>query len=127
VAPGDVHALADAIGRLAQDRELREQMGRSAQERYRTLFAPAAVVPLLVETYERVMRNGAQTSAASGNGHFHPWRDSMNRKVTSVSVRGGSDLDSRWSTGTGQSSVISVVGGLLFGGQQLISWICENW
>jgi glycosyltransferase involved in cell wall biosynthesis len=127
VAPGDVHTLADAMRRLAQDRELREQMGRSAQERYRTLFAPAAVFPLLVETYERVMRNGAQTSAASGNGHFHPWRDFMHRKATSVSVRGGSDLDRRWSTGSGQSSVISVVGGLLLGGQQLISWICENW
>lgn len=71
VPPGDVNALAMAMSRLASDPALREQMGKSAKDRYQELFSPAAVVPLLLDTYERLMANG-RAPAVTQNGH-HPW------------------------------------------------------
>jgi glycosyltransferase involved in cell wall biosynthesis len=70
---GDMEALAQTIVRIAQDGDLRERMGQKAKERYQQLFAPAVVVPLLLETYERVRRNGSSTQIPSGNGNTHPW------------------------------------------------------
>lgn len=79
VAPGDTAALAEAMLRLANDPELRRQMGAAAQERYQKLFSPKVVLPLMLDTYERVVRNGHATNAtASGNGHGHPWTESLN-------------------------------------------------
>ncbi|HKG61479.1 MAG TPA: hypothetical protein VKB05_17095 [Pyrinomonadaceae bacterium] len=44
-------------------------MGQAARERYLKLFAPNAVLSMLVDTYSRVAgRNGY----VSQNGH-HPW------------------------------------------------------
>lgn len=68
VPPGNSGALAEAMLRLAQDSDLREQMGRAAQVRYQNLFSPKAVVPLIVETYERVAGKVHQTNV-DGNGH----------------------------------------------------------
>lgn len=69
VPPGDTAALAAAMQRLASDPALRESMGRAARERYLKLFAPDAVLSMLVDTYSRVAgRNGHE----SQNGH-HPW------------------------------------------------------
>ena len=69
VPPGDTAALAGAMQRLASDPALRERMGRAARERYLKLFAPDAVLSMLVDTYSRVAgRNGH----VSQNGH-HPW------------------------------------------------------
>jgi len=69
VPPGDTAALAGAMRRLASDPALRERMGRAARERYLKLFAPDAVLSMLVDTYSRVAgRNGH----VSQNGH-HPW------------------------------------------------------
>ncbi|MDX6575485.1 MAG: hypothetical protein QOE96_1438 [Blastocatellia bacterium] len=74
VPPGDTAALADAILRLARDAGLRQTMGAAAKARYQALFSPKVVVPLMVETYRRVTRNGHGISAAvEGNGHVHPW------------------------------------------------------
>jgi glycosyltransferase involved in cell wall biosynthesis len=70
---GDIEALAETIARLAQDENLRERMGQKAKERYQKLFAPTVVVPLLLETYERVRRNGSSPHVKSGNGNKHPW------------------------------------------------------
>jgi glycosyltransferase involved in cell wall biosynthesis len=73
VPAGDMSALAEAMLRLAQDPELRQTMGAAAKERYQKLFSPGVVVPMMVDTYRRVMRNGhgaAETFAT--NGH-HPW------------------------------------------------------
>lgn len=73
VAPNDVNALADAMSRLAGDKDLRLRMGLAARKKYEQLFSPKAVLPMLVDFYERVI----DKHAASGNGaskHLdHPW------------------------------------------------------
>ena len=71
VPAGDAQALADAMLRLAGDRDLRDAMGSAARARYESLFSPAAVLPLILKTYQRVSGNGHQ--AAKENGHRHPW------------------------------------------------------
>src|SRR5258706_8756704 len=73
VPAGDMGALADAMLRLAQDPELRRTMGAAAKERYQKLFSPGVVIPLMVDTYRRVVRNGhGVPETVSTNGH-HPW------------------------------------------------------
>lgn len=69
VPAGDGVALADAMTKLASDKECRLQMGRAARERYLKLFSPTAVVPLLLETYSRLAGNGTLAIGSS-----HPWR-----------------------------------------------------
>ena len=49
VPPGDSAALADAMQCLASDPALRKRMGQAARERYLKLFAPDAVLSMLVE------------------------------------------------------------------------------
>ena len=69
IPPGDSAALADAMQQLALDPALRKRMGQAARDRYLKLFAPNAVLSMLVSTYARVAgRNGHE----SRNGH-HPW------------------------------------------------------
>jgi len=70
VAPGDADALGKAMTKLAGDAELRNRMGLAARQRYEKLFTSEAVVPLLTDFYERLVRH-EQASAAT-NGH-HPW------------------------------------------------------
>lgn len=72
VPPGDTSALAQAMLRLAKDKDLRRTMGQAARKRYQQLFSPSAVVPLMLETYRRVTQNGHYV-AENGNGHVHPW------------------------------------------------------
>ena len=61
---------------LAQDAELRRTMGAAARERHQKLFSLKVVVPLMVETYRRVMRNGHGVSeTVAGNEYVHPWAD----------------------------------------------------
>src|SRR6185312_8397002 len=62
VPPGDSAALADAMQRLASDPSLRKRMGQAARERYLKLFAPDAVLSMLVSTYSRVSGNGHDIS-----------------------------------------------------------------
>lgn len=74
VPPGDVSALADAMIKLVENPELRKSMSVAAQERYRKLFSPDAVVPLMLETYERVRNNGNQKAASDSTpSSLHPW------------------------------------------------------
>src|SRR5215211_2168338 len=54
IPPGDSGALADAMQCLASDPALRKRMGHAARERYLKLFAPHAVLSMLVDTYSRV-------------------------------------------------------------------------
>jgi glycosyltransferase involved in cell wall biosynthesis len=75
VPPGDANALAQAMLRLARDQDLRQSMGRAAYERYQRFFSPHAVLPLMLQTYERVSGNGHYIAQISGNGHLHPWAD----------------------------------------------------
>ena len=71
IPPGDSAALADAMHRLASDPALRKRMGQAARARYLKLFAPDAVLSMLVTTYSRICgTNGHHIT--SGNGQ-HPW------------------------------------------------------
>lgn len=54
VPPGDADAVARAIESLLADAERRERLGRAAQERARTLFSPAIVIPRYEALYRRV-------------------------------------------------------------------------
>jgi glycosyltransferase involved in cell wall biosynthesis len=75
VPPGDTAAFADAMLRLAEDSSLRARMGQAGLERYKKLFSPEAVLPVMLHTYNRVIaRNGSNHAAAQGsNDHAHPW------------------------------------------------------
>jgi glycosyltransferase involved in cell wall biosynthesis len=73
VPPGDADALSRAIIRLAEDDLLRSRMGKAARERYQRLFSPEAVLPVLLETYQRVSGHTSAPSFIKSNGHRHPW------------------------------------------------------
>jgi glycosyltransferase involved in cell wall biosynthesis len=72
VPPGNSAALAEAMQRLAGDPSLRKRMGEAARQRYLKLFAPDAVLSMLLSTYSNVMGNGHDIKRASLNGR-HPW------------------------------------------------------
>jgi glycosyltransferase involved in cell wall biosynthesis len=74
VPPGDSAALAEAMQRLASDPGLRMRMGSVARELYLKLFAPEAVLPLLVNTYVRLSGVNGYEVTKSSNGR-HPWAD----------------------------------------------------
>jgi glycosyltransferase involved in cell wall biosynthesis len=73
VPAGDSRALADAMVRLAQDENLRVQMGKAAKLRYEELFSPKVVLPLILKTYERVAANGHHQVIEHDTQHIHPW------------------------------------------------------
>ena len=73
VPPGDAHALTKAMIHLAKNPQLRLRMGQAALERYRTLFSPNAVVPLMLETYARVAASAKQPESRETNKSCHPW------------------------------------------------------
>jgi glycosyltransferase involved in cell wall biosynthesis len=64
VPPGDAGALAAAMAFLAEDGPRRARMATAAAERYQRLFSPEAVIPVLLETYRRVVDPSAQPAAA---------------------------------------------------------------
>jgi glycosyltransferase involved in cell wall biosynthesis len=71
VPAGDSAALADAMHCLASDPVLRKRMGEAARARYLKLFAPEAVLSMLVTTYSRLAGSNGH-NGNSGNGQ-HPW------------------------------------------------------
>ncbi|HSS18900.1 MAG TPA: glycosyltransferase family 4 protein [Pyrinomonadaceae bacterium] len=71
VPPGDARALAKAMILLAENSELRQRMGQAALARYRTLFSPDAVIPLMLETYTRVATAKRDSTVTSQS--THPW------------------------------------------------------
>ena len=56
VPPNDVAALAEALHRLASDRELRERMGAAARRRLLEGFTEAHVKDVLRSAYRRLAR-----------------------------------------------------------------------
>ncbi|HYX30919.1 MAG TPA: glycosyltransferase [Pyrinomonadaceae bacterium] len=76
VPAGDARALAEAMLLLVRNPDLRKRMGLAARARYEKLFEPAAVLPVLLKTYNRIAGNGHFASALAGsNGHAHPWTE----------------------------------------------------
>jgi glycosyltransferase involved in cell wall biosynthesis len=72
VPPGDARSLAAAIAQLASSRGEREAMGRLARERYKVLFSPEAVVPVLLRAYQRALLPNDHEHASLGDV-AHPW------------------------------------------------------
>lgn len=76
VPPDDVAALSQAMSHLAANPDLRAKMGRAARARYKQLFAPAVVLPLILNTYRRIVvgqDKQKRVEAANGNDLVHPW------------------------------------------------------
>jgi glycosyltransferase involved in cell wall biosynthesis len=72
VPPGDPRSLSDALAKLTTDVELRQAMGAAARKRYEALFTPAAVLPLLIDFYQKIIGK----VDLSNNGRVtpsHPW------------------------------------------------------
>jgi glycosyltransferase involved in cell wall biosynthesis len=81
VPAGDEQALANAMLRIAGDNDLRHSMGLAARARYENFFSPAAVLPLIMETYKRVSGNGhAAVASAKDIGDLHPWAASCQKR-----------------------------------------------
>jgi len=72
VTPGDTSELTAAMLRLARDSKLRQQMGAAARDRYRRLFSPHVVTPLMLDTYRRVVGNSHAPEARECS-QLHPW------------------------------------------------------
>ena len=69
VPVGDVGALAGAMMRLAGDPALRASLGRAGRARYEATYSPQAVLPLLLETYQR-LRGRAESVPLPRCGHL---------------------------------------------------------
>src|SRR5215213_8181907 len=69
VPVGDVEELAGAMMRLAGDPTLRASMGRAGRARYEATYSPQAVLPLLLETYQR-LRGRAESVPLPRCGHL---------------------------------------------------------
>jgi hypothetical protein len=50
-------------------------MGLAARARYEKFFSPAAVLPLMLQTYKRVSGNGHRIANPGDQDHLHPWGD----------------------------------------------------
>jgi len=98
--PRDAPALAEAVGRLLRDRELREQLGRNAQQRQRHKFDIEASVEAVEDLYEQLfaasrrgrreaLRGSAPYSAA---GAARCWRP-LGRPATFRGQQGGNETD----------------------------------
>jgi glycosyltransferase involved in cell wall biosynthesis len=65
VAPGDVAALAEAIGRVLDDEQLARRLGRAARARGLAEFAPGRVAAALASVYDDVLADGSARGRAS--------------------------------------------------------------
>ncbi|MCG8462660.1 MAG: glycosyltransferase [Holophagales bacterium] len=66
VPAGDAEALADAMGRLAGDAELRRRLGRGARERFERDFTARAMTRRYEELYREVMAARSGMTGPSG-------------------------------------------------------------
>jgi glycosyltransferase involved in cell wall biosynthesis len=74
IPPGDADALAEAMQLLACDPARRAAMGAAAKKRCEELFSPQTVLPVMLQTYARVTRNGHEFAhSLSENRIQHPW------------------------------------------------------
>ena len=74
IPPRDADALAEAMLTLATNPELRARMGAAARERCEKLFSPKAVMPLVLQTYARITRNGHELPQSIRHSEErHPW------------------------------------------------------
>lgn len=72
VPPGDSASLAEAMLLLANDPTRRAAMGVAAKQRCDKLFSSKAVLPLMLQTYSRLTRNGHEMAKGISEDR-HPW------------------------------------------------------
>lgn len=65
VPPGEKAMLAEALIRLATNPALRARMGRAARARYEKFWSPQAVIPVLLQAYERIVRTRSPPTRVS--------------------------------------------------------------
>jgi glycosyltransferase involved in cell wall biosynthesis len=73
VPVGDIGELAGAMMRLAGDPALRAAMGRAGRARYEVTYSPEAALPLLLETYQRLLDRAGSVPQLR-RGHLTPAR-----------------------------------------------------
>ncbi|MBL8187175.1 MAG: glycosyltransferase family 4 protein [Acidobacteria bacterium] len=61
VPAGDARALEQAMAEVAADAELRNQMGKVGRQHYEARYSPQAVVPMLLDAYEKMMAGKSVT------------------------------------------------------------------
>ena len=113
VPPDDPTALANAMMVLASDPELRVRMGQAARARYEQLFSPQAVLPMLMNTYQRnVGRNGLSRQTPSQQRLSHPWTEAapLDFKAVPLDFRAPPVLQGR--------RIVFVFGSLELGGAE---------
>jgi glycosyltransferase involved in cell wall biosynthesis len=72
--PNDPAALAQAICRLLDDEQLREEMGTRARERYLSELTWSRQVPVLLAAYERALRKRPHDVALRRLSWWRQWR-----------------------------------------------------
>lgn len=80
VPPGEPMALAEAMLKLARDPDLRARMGLAGKARYRALFSPEAVLPILEESYYLLAGDITESHLTLVNSSLieelqHPWKE----------------------------------------------------
>jgi glycosyltransferase involved in cell wall biosynthesis len=80
VPPRDPPAFAEAVGRLLRDRDLRERLGRNAQERQRREFDITSTVRAFEDLYEQLFAGSRRgRREALQNVPHRPWRSAIDR------------------------------------------------
>ena len=74
VPPGNHRALTRAINRLAEDKSLREELGRAGRRRYLEHYTAKAMVERLAAVYDQVLGFTGSRTGARGGGHLKPGR-----------------------------------------------------
>ena len=89
VTPNDSVELSEAIVKLAGDQELRARMGRAARLRYKELFSPEAVLPIMRSTYQRLIAGNGNPNgngSSGNNGCAHPWAHHRDNNLIEVEL-----------------------------------------
>lgn len=76
IPPEDSTALIDAMVHLTVNHELRRKMSRAASARYERLFSPQAVLPFMVNNYQRIVASHRTAGAGVQRNDripTHPW------------------------------------------------------
>jgi glycosyltransferase involved in cell wall biosynthesis len=76
VPAGGTEKLGLAMAKMAADSDLRRKMGLAAREKYERLFTAPAVLPVITEFYEKVIkeaRPGKSRQPTESKHSNHPW------------------------------------------------------
>jgi glycogen synthase len=87
VPPGDAQALAAAMHVLMSNNPRRTAMGLAAKQRYEKLFSREAVLPMMLQTYSRITRNGHELAKGLSDDR-HPWSENLKSEDNGLAHHG---------------------------------------